>query len=145
MTVCEWFCAITAVYFRWSDTMLVHFLSVYRLYYWWYIAFIKIDHLLKEIQTIRKQARYILDLFLWYNYCINEYLVRSCSVSINSCKSEPVKLSLEATPKVTNSQNSCNGWASACTKDQLKETSVLHSQTMWKVSTNLQYNQYFPC
>ncbi len=49
-------------------------------------------------------------------YCINECLVRSCSVSINSCKSESVKL----LPEVTNGQNSCTGWASACIKDQLK-------------------------
>ena len=53
-------------------------------------------------------------------YCINECLVRSCSVSVNGCKSKSVTLSLEATPQVTNSQNSCTGWASACIKDQLK-------------------------
>ena len=34
-------------------------------------------------------------------YCINVSLVRSCSVSINSCKSESVKLSQEAILKVT--------------------------------------------
>jgi len=39
---------------------------------------------------------------------------------MNNCKSEPVKLSQEVTPKVTNGQNSCTGWASACIKDQLK-------------------------
>jgi len=44
----------------------------------------------------------------------------SCSVSISSCKSESVKLLLEAMPKETNGQNSCTGWASACIKDQLK-------------------------
>jgi len=52
----------------------------------------------------------------------------SCSVSINSCKPEPVKLLLEATLKTTlkamlkatNGQNSCTGWASACIKEQLK-------------------------
>jgi hypothetical protein len=44
----------------------------------------------------------------------------SCSVSISSCKSESVKLLLEATPKETNGQNSCIVWASACIKDQLK-------------------------
>ncbi len=37
-------------------------------------------------------------------YCINQCLVWSCSVSINSCKSESVKLSPEATLKVTNGQ-----------------------------------------
>ena len=45
---------------------------------------------------------------LYYNgfdkYCINESLVRSCSVSINSCKSKSVKLSPETTLKVTNGQ-----------------------------------------
>ncbi len=40
-------------------------------------------------------------------------LVWSCSVSINSCKSESVKLLQEAMPKVTDGQNSCNGWANA--------------------------------
>jgi len=54
------------------------------------------------------------------HYCINVCLVRSCSVSINSCKSESVKLSREATLKVTNSQNSCTGWANACIKHQEK-------------------------
>jgi hypothetical protein len=53
-------------------------------------------------------------------YCINECLVRSCSVSINSCKPESVKLLPEAMPKVTNGQNSCTGWASACIKHQEK-------------------------
>ena len=53
-------------------------------------------------------------------YCINVSLVRSCSVSINSCKSESVKLSPEATLKVTNCQNSCTCWARAYIKDQLK-------------------------
>ncbi len=37
-------------------------------------------------------------------YYINECLVWSCSVSINNCKSESVKLSPEATLKVTNGQ-----------------------------------------
>jgi len=52
--------------------------------------------------------------------CINECLVWSRSVSINNCKSESVKLLLEATLKVTNGQNSSTGWARACIKDQLK-------------------------
>jgi len=53
-------------------------------------------------------------------YCINECLGWSCSVSANSCKSESVKLSLEAIPKVTDGQNSSTGWTSACIKEQLK-------------------------
>jgi len=40
--------------------------------------------------------------------------------NMNKCKSESVKLLPEATLKVTNCQNSCSGWASACIKDQLK-------------------------
>ncbi len=59
-------------------------------------------------------------IFLLDNYCVNICLVRTCSVSINSCKSESVKLSPEATLKVTNGQNSCTGWASACIKHQEK-------------------------
>ncbi len=47
-------------------------------------------------------------------------LVQSCSVSLNSCKSESVKLSPEATLKVTNGQNSCTGWAKACIRHQEK-------------------------
>ncbi len=46
-------------------------------------------------------------------YCINVSLVRSCSVSINSCKSESVKLSQEATLKVTNGQNQLY-WLGKC-------------------------------
>jgi hypothetical protein len=38
----------------------------------------------------------------------------SWSASINGCKFESVKLALEMTPKVTNGQRSCTGWASAC-------------------------------
>jgi len=53
-------------------------------------------------------------------YCINVCLIRSCSVSINSCKSDSVKLLPEATLKVTNGQNSCTGWATACIKHQVK-------------------------
>ena len=53
-------------------------------------------------------------------YCINECLVWSCSVSVNSCKSESVKLLPETTLKVTNGQNSCTDWANACAKHQLK-------------------------
>ncbi len=53
-------------------------------------------------------------------YCIKECLVWSCSVSINSCKSESVKLLPEATLKVTNGENSCTDWANACAKHQLK-------------------------
>ncbi len=49
-------------------------------------------------------------------YCINECLVWSCSVSVNSCKSESVKLLPEAMLKVASGQNSCTGWASTCTK-----------------------------
>jgi len=50
---------------------------------------------------------------LLYYYCINACLVWSCSVSINSCKSEYVKLSQEATLKVTNGQNSWTSWKDA--------------------------------
>ncbi len=55
-----------------------------------------------------------------HQYCINECLVWSCSVSVNSCKSESVKLLPKATLKVTNGQNSFIGWASARAKHQLK-------------------------
>jgi hypothetical protein len=53
-------------------------------------------------------------------YCITECLGWSGSVSVNNCKPESVKLSLEAMPNVTNGQNSCTGWAITCIKDQLK-------------------------
>jgi len=71
------------------------------------------------------------DIFWRQNNCIKECLVRPCSVFINSCKSESVKLLLEATPKVTNGQNSWTGWAKI-------NWNKWHSLTTWKVSTNLQ-------
>ncbi len=55
-----------------------------------------------------------------YYYCINECLVWSCSVSINTCKSESVKLSPEAMLKVTNGKNSCTDWENAYARHQLK-------------------------
>ncbi len=91
---------------------------------------IKLKHWAPESRldaTLENENKFHLALV--YFYCINECLVWSCSVSVNSCKSESVKLVPEATLKVSNSQNSCTGWASACTKHQLKYTAVLHSLT----------------
>jgi len=76
----------------------------------------KLKFFLQNLQTFKK-----LSLFnVLKTYCINVCIVQSCSVSINSCKSESVKLLPEATLKVTNSQNSCTGWASACIKHEEK-------------------------
>jgi len=85
------------------------------------VLFSSIFFLTMSFLEVRK-FKYYLDYRLQktpkmlHSYCINIYLVQSCSVSINSCKSESVKLSREATLKVTNGQNSWTGWANACIK-----------------------------
>ncbi len=63
--------------------------------------------------TVKNGPGCLINYISVYFYCINECLVWSCSVSVNNCKSESVKLLPEATLKVTNGQNSCTGWASA--------------------------------
>ncbi len=71
-------------------------------------------------------------------YCINECLVRSCSVSINSCKSEFVKLLQEVTPKVTNSLNSYTYWLGKRMFSTSREINGSRAFTNnVKVSTNL--------
>jgi hypothetical protein len=61
-------------------------------------------------------------------FSLNKHLIVEMNVSFglvlevsrNNCKSESVQLLQEVMPKVTNGQNSCTGWASACIKGQQK-------------------------
>ncbi len=100
-----------------------------------------------------KPSKWFTYLIIWYDiaiylvkimnsYCINECLVWSCSFSINSCKSESVKLSPEVTLKVTNGQTAVLIGQTPVTNinwNKLQYCAVLHSLATWKVFTNLRY------
>ncbi len=74
-TVPLWFFAITAIYFRWQATPRFLCLAlVYSSYSWWYIAFVKIYHLLTEIQTIQRHLRLIFTVIMCCSMSRRKYL-----------------------------------------------------------------------